>query len=176
MIGATWHMGRPVGVFCQLAHLSCVCAPIEAMPNYICRQFTKYRHNTPKQSQHCQYEPARVQYGRKSQKKAVEAWVNYVYIKQLAASHYLCVVEMTILHVFNSISADSSKSTLQAILTNTIAINKTIQIKQRQIKVFSVKQLIGNYLNNMFQRRILFGKSRRTTLPNIIKIYNNVQI
>ena len=89
------------------------------MPNYVHKQLTKYMHNKPKRPQHCPYEPAPLQYGRKSQEKPVDIESKALdkngklRVQQVVGSflYYARAVDMTILHTLNSIAADSSKPT-----------------------------------------------------------------
>ena len=90
-----------------------------AMPNYVQKQLVKYRHNAPKRPQYCPYEPAPVQYGRKSQELPVEEESKLLdkegklRVQQVIGSflYYARAVDMTILHALNSIAAESSKPT-----------------------------------------------------------------
>jgi hypothetical protein len=90
-----------------------------AMPNYVQKQLVKYRHNAPKRPQYCPYEPAPVQYGRKSQELPVEEESKLLdkegklRVQQVISSflYYARAVDMTILHALNSIAAESSKPT-----------------------------------------------------------------
>ena len=89
------------------------------MPNYVQKQLVKYRHNAPKRRQYCPYEPAPVQYGRKSQELPVEEESKLLdkegklCVQQVIGSflYHARAVDMTILHALNSIAADSSKPT-----------------------------------------------------------------
>ena len=90
-----------------------------AMPNYVQKQLVKYRHNAPKRPQYCPYEPAPVQYGRKSQELPVEEKSKLLdkegklRVQQVIGSflYYARAVDMTMLHALNSIAAESSKPT-----------------------------------------------------------------
>ena len=88
------------------------------MPNFVHTQLLNYRHNAPKQLQHCLYEPAAIRYERQPQETSFKVEGNILdrekklCVQQVVFSfrYYARAVNVTILHILNSRVADFLKA------------------------------------------------------------------
>ena len=94
-----------------------------AMPNYVNKNLTKYKHKKPKRPQYSPYEPAPRNYGKQSNQKLDEEESPPVgedkkkFIQQVLGSflYYARAVDVTILHALNAIAADQAHPTERTI-------------------------------------------------------------
>ena len=162
------------------------------LPNYVQKQLLKYKWNPPKRPQYCPFNPAPVNYGKKSNIIIPEpdspplSKEGKTYIQQVVGSflYYARAIDMTILHALSEIASQQANPTERTLLRvaqllDYMATNPNAKIRFRASDMILNIHSDASYLTATKGRSRAGGYFFLGSLPkegNPIKLNGNIDI